>query len=329
MPARFPMPYPNSWYAVCDSSELRRGQVRRLQYLGRELVAFRGGDSVAHVLDAYCPHLGAHLGVGGKVQGDTVVCPFHGWRFAGDGRCVEAPYARTTPRCGVGSWSTVERNGVVWIWYHALGAAPDLGVLELPEHDDPGWTPFRRYRWTVKSHPQEMGENAADTAHFLYVHGTLGQPEVTSEVTPDGAFHATNRSRNKRFGVVVDTEVDIRVFCPGFSAIRFSELAEVLMLASSTPVDEETVEQTFRFAARRRGNPIVRALVSHLFMREVARQFEQDTPIWEHKVHLPRPVLCDGDGPIWQYRKWYQRFYSAQPISGEAKLPAAAAGHWK
>jgi 3-ketosteroid 9alpha-monooxygenase subunit A len=323
MPARFPMPYPNSWYAVCESPELRQGQVRRLQYLGRELVAFRTSDGAAHVLDAYCPHLGAHLGVGGKVQDDTLVCPFHGWRFAGDGRCVEAPYARTTPRCSVGTWTSAERNGLVWIWYHALGAAPDLEVPALPEHANPEWTRRRRNRWTVKSHAQEMGENSVDSAHFLYVHGTLGVPEVSADVTPEGVFHVVNRSRNRRFGKVVDTEVDIHIFFPGFAAIRFSELAEVLLMAVNTPVDEETVEQTFFMTAHKRGNPLVRAAVSHLFMREVARQYEQDKPIWEHKIHLPRPVLCDGDGPIWQYRKWHRRFYSAQPIGG-AKLPAAA-----
>lgn len=324
MAARFPMPYPNSWYAVSASWELRRGQVRRLHYLGRELVAFRGADGAAHVLDAYCPHLGAHLGVGGKVQGDTVVCPFHGWRFAGDGHCVEAPYARATPRCGVGAWSTVERNGMVWIWYHALGAPPDLEVPSMPEHQHPRWTRYRQRSWTVRSHAQEMGENTADTAHFVHVHGTLGLPEVSVEVTPEGVFHAVNRCRNKRFGKVVDTSVDIRQFFPGYSVIRFDEIAEVLLLASNTPIDEDTVEQRFFFTAHKRGNPLVRALVSWMFVREVARQYEQDKPIWENKVHLPRPVLCDGDGPIWQFRKWFQRFYSAQPIGG-GKLPVSTA----
>jgi hypothetical protein len=191
----------------------------------------------------------------------------------------------------------------------------------LPEHGNPEWTPYRQRRWTVKSHSQEMGENSVDAAHFLSVHGTLGVPELTAEVTPEGVFHAVNRSRNKRFGRVVETAVDIRLFFPGYSVIRFNELAEVMLLASNTPVDEETVEQTFLFSARRRGNPLLRSLVSWLFMREVARQYEQDKPIWENKIHLPRPVLCDGDGPIWQYRKWFQRFYPAQPIGG-TKLAA-------
>src|SRR5689334_821676 len=92
--ARFPMPIPNSWFHMVWSHELRPGEVKRLRYFGRELVCFRGQDGAPHVLDAYCPHLGAHLGVGGCVKENTVVCPFHGWRFDGDGLCVDVPYAK-------------------------------------------------------------------------------------------------------------------------------------------------------------------------------------------------------------------------------------------
>lgn len=61
---------------------------------GEELVAFRTEDGVANVTDAYCPHLGAHLGIMGRVVGDCIECPFHGWRFKGkDGSCSHVPYA--------------------------------------------------------------------------------------------------------------------------------------------------------------------------------------------------------------------------------------------
>ena len=60
-------PYPTSWIQIGWSHELRRGQVRAVRCLGRELVLFRGEDGRVRVVDAYCPHLGAHLGVGGSV----------------------------------------------------------------------------------------------------------------------------------------------------------------------------------------------------------------------------------------------------------------------
>ncbi len=58
---------------------------------------FRAEDGAPHLLDAHCPHLGAHLAVGGKVEAECIRCPFHGWKFDGaDGTCVEIPYGGNT-----------------------------------------------------------------------------------------------------------------------------------------------------------------------------------------------------------------------------------------
>jgi hypothetical protein len=47
---------------------------------------------------------------------------------------------------------------------------------------------------------------------------------------------------------------------------------------------------------------------------EVSSQVETDIPIWEHKVYLASPTLCDGDGPIHQFRKWFSQFYADAPV---------------
>ena len=57
------------------------------------------GDGVVGVLDAFCPHLGAHLGMGGTVEGNALRCPFHGWEFATSGACTAIPYATTKVSC--------------------------------------------------------------------------------------------------------------------------------------------------------------------------------------------------------------------------------------
>ena len=66
-------------------SEIKPGAVRPLKVFGRDLVLFRTTDGAATVLDAHCAHLGAHLGVGGRVEGNTIVCPFHAWAYDGSG----------------------------------------------------------------------------------------------------------------------------------------------------------------------------------------------------------------------------------------------------
>ena len=57
------------------------------------------------------------------------------------------------------------------------------------------------------------------------------------------------------------------------------------------------------------GGSSAAAGVGNAFSAEIARQLEQDKPIWESKIYLERPVICDGDGPIARYRKWCEGFY--------------------
>ena len=95
---RFPFPrYPNGWFQVAYSDEVTPGTVVPLKYFGADLVLFRTQTGEAHVLDAHCPHVGAHLGHGGCVKGESIQCPFHAWRFDGQGQCVAVPYARKIP----------------------------------------------------------------------------------------------------------------------------------------------------------------------------------------------------------------------------------------
>ena len=170
--ARFPFGIPNSWYVVAYSDELRPGEVRRLDVLDRSLVLFRGESGIASVLDAYCPHLGAHLGVGGTVEGDTLRCPFHGWRWSGDGRCAAIPYASRIPQAArISTYPVVERNGMVFVWYHAEGKPPSFQIPDVAGWGETGWlSSWLRWEWTVRTHPQEMAENGIDWPHFARVH---------------------------------------------------------------------------------------------------------------------------------------------------------------
>jgi nitrite reductase/ring-hydroxylating ferredoxin subunit len=94
----YPRQYPCGWYRICDSDEIaKRGQVKHIIALGREMVAFRSDteDNQVHVLDAFCVHMGANLAFGGRVIPGTncIQCPFHLWEFNGqDGHCTKIPY---------------------------------------------------------------------------------------------------------------------------------------------------------------------------------------------------------------------------------------------
>src|ERR1700679_4111981 len=90
-------PYPNGWVAGACSEELAPGDIMARTYFGEELAIFRDQTGTVAVLDAYCPHLGAHLGHGGTVGNGCVRCPFHGWEFSLAGTCVGMPYGGRVP----------------------------------------------------------------------------------------------------------------------------------------------------------------------------------------------------------------------------------------
>src|SRR5262245_22833097 len=116
--AEKPHRYPRGWFVVALSSEVETAKAHSVTYFGRRMVVFRGSDEKVRVTDAYCPHLGADLGVGGKVEGCEIRCPFHAWKFSGDtGQCTEVPYAKRIPaKASIGTYLVDEVNGLVFLW---------------------------------------------------------------------------------------------------------------------------------------------------------------------------------------------------------------------
>ena len=101
MPAdRFPFPVPFGWFCVGYPEDFPNGEPKAIYYFDRHLVAWRDEGGELHVQDAFCPHLGAHLGHGGTVDGCELVCPFHGWQFDGEGTNTNIPYSERTNRKG-------------------------------------------------------------------------------------------------------------------------------------------------------------------------------------------------------------------------------------
>ncbi len=83
---------PTGWFQVAWSDEIGVGDVRTMKYFDQELIAWRAESGQLIVMNAYCEHLGAHLGYGGKVVGEVLQCPFHGWQWNQLGRNVCIPY---------------------------------------------------------------------------------------------------------------------------------------------------------------------------------------------------------------------------------------------
>ena len=131
---RYPFKIPFGWFAVAESDDLAVGATKALYYFDTHLVGWRDESGEAHVQGAFCPHLGAHLGHGGAVEGCEIKCPFHGWKFDGEGTNTDIPYSeRTNKRATIQPYPVAERNGFVLAWYHPEGKSPSFDVDEVPE----------------------------------------------------------------------------------------------------------------------------------------------------------------------------------------------------
>ena len=306
-----PMPMPFSWYFVHYSDQLKKGDVVSLKYFGRDLVLFRTKSGKAQLLDAYCPHLGAHLGVGGFVDGESVVCPFHNWAWNGKGKCTHIPYTDNMPprvkTLRLRHYHVVEKNQIIWAWFHPEDAEPSLEIPDIPQTEDPQWGPAHHFHWIVKAHMQEMAENSVDAAHFVYVHGGKTFPKWKEEFKGVNYASSMDFKAPSREGLV-DCRINVNFYTPGLSTTHFSGVADVLLLGLDTPVDPQTTAMRFSFFHKRDKNGELNHY-GKAFEHEICRQVEQDKPIWEHKAYCPRPLLCDKDGKIMEFRRHYNQFY--------------------
>jgi phenylpropionate dioxygenase-like ring-hydroxylating dioxygenase large terminal subunit len=311
---RFPFGIPNCWFHVSYSDELKLGAVKPVHYFGRDLVLFRGEDGRAACLDAYCPHLGAHLGVGGKVIGNTIRCPFHGWQINPEGKCVAIPYAKKIPpKAETRSWPVQELNGRIFVWHHAEGKEPDYLIPQIPGWGDPEWTSsWQKYRWVIRSQPQEVMENAIDWHHFQTVH--LMDPPRERSHKFDGKMFFWNigtRKTVQTMGVQDDLYMEAQNWGLGFNFLTYTGMFTTVVSAGLTPVDHETLEFATGIIGKKDGRSEEETVaLLKAYMDDQSKAIEQDFSIWEAKTFRNRPVLCDGDGPIAEYRRWVRQFYS-------------------
>lgn len=294
---RYPFPVPNGWFVVAESAELEPGDVRALHYFGRDLVLYRTESGAPRVMDAHCMHLGAHLAVGGRVQGSCIQCPFHGWTFDGEsGRCTEIPYGdmtRIPPKAHSRSYPTLERNHMVWAWYHAEGKPPFYDVPEVPEFSDPEWSPIVVKRFQINVSAQDMAENNVDFSHFRFVHGSDAIPE--DEFITEGTYKKTIAGGGsfirEGFGL-------------GLGVLRVKDV--VTFLSSTTPIEEDSVDVRWVFTAPKAAGEDAVHSAAESFCAGVS----QDIPIWENKVYRDPPVVTKTEKLILEHRRWCRQFYS-------------------
>lgn len=319
-----PLRYARGWHCLGLASTFADGQPHAINGFGTKLVVWQDSKGELNVLDGYCRHMGGDL-TQGEVKGDEVACPFHDWRWGGDGKCKQIPYARRVPlRARTKRYETAVRNGQLLIWNDPEGSAADHDLLppELPDVLTDKYTPWSWHTKEINgSHCRELIDNVADMAHFYYVHfafptsfrnifeGHTATQFMESKGRPDkseGGYSgedSTLQSVATYYGpsyMINWLTVDYKGF-----------VTEVILINCHIPTGPDSFTLQYGISVKKPEGLDEKTVdyIAERYTQSFGDGFLQDVHIWENKVAVQNPLLCEEDGPVYQLRRWYEQFY--------------------
>jgi phenylpropionate dioxygenase-like ring-hydroxylating dioxygenase large terminal subunit len=255
----------NFWYAAAESAELT-DTPKHVKMLGLDFVLFRDSQGVAHCLSNVCVHRGASL-AHGKVRGDAIECPYHGWQFQGaNGACTKIPSlgkdGKIPARAKVDSYPVQEKYGLVFCF---LGDAPEaerVPIIDIPEWNDPAWRfTLLSYEW--RADWQRAMENSLDPAHTEFVHPSMGYqgnrddynvPDLEVVEGPYGVgamtkFVSPDLPHEKMKGLKGEGQMEAGSTTWGVgqsvTKLHFSPVAWAHQYTFTTPIDEHHIRRWF------------------------------------------------------------------------------------
>lgn len=329
--------FPRGWFAMATSAEATRIP-SAVRAMGKDMVLYRTEDGRPVLLDAYCPHMGTHLASGGmsvafsrapQVQGDTIACPLHGWRFGSDGRTCSIPYSTASgDRLSIRSYVARDYGGFVIAWHDPEGGDPEFEPALLPEYDDPQWLRCEiHHHGDADLHQAELIDHHVDKIHIVTVHG---QDNVSDWVTHIDGVHVSQRST--QVILAGDPPVEMRsVYAsdyrgPGIMVMRVEGPQPMVIYSASTPVEDGTTRFWNSLLLKASGSvpdKDTEALAQDIG-KAMYHAFHEDHDILCKKRPSINPKLVPGDGAFRQIRTWYRQFFN--PRADAAAWQARANG---
>ncbi|WP_394618394.1 Rieske 2Fe-2S domain-containing protein [Lentzea sp. JNUCC 0626] len=319
-PARFA----RGWHCLGLASAFRDGKPHPVEAFGTKLVVFASEDGKINVLDGYCRHMGGDL-TQGTIKGNNIACPFHDWRWAGNGKCVDIPYAKRVPlRARTRSWITLEENKQLFVWNDPQGNPPPEHVT-IPRIDAAFSNEWSNWTWDSvvidNANCREIIDNVVDMAHFFYIHFAF--PTYFKNVMEGhvAAQYLTTRGRpDVAMGSNYTGDVEVRseaaYYGPSYmidylwNDYKGLEI-ETVLINCHYPISPTSFRlQWGAIVKKLPGVDDVHAdKIAAKFARGIGVGFLQDVEIWQNKSRIDNPLLCEEDGPVYQLRRWYEQFY--------------------
>ncbi|GAA4474613.1 Rieske 2Fe-2S domain-containing protein [Rhodococcus olei] len=319
-PARFA----RGWHCLGLVEEFQDGAPHSVEAFGTKLVVFADSSGEIKILDAYCRHMGGDLSQG-SVKGDSIACPFHDWRWGGNGRCTAIPYARRVPPLArTRAWTSAEQDDLLFVWHDPEGNPPSPEVaIPAMRTDDAEWTDWQWKSIVIDTNCREIIDNVVDMAHFFYVHYSfptyfknifeghvaiqeqagVGREDITEWTDPDVPKLLGHRSVAAYHGpsFMID---DLVYRYDGYDV-------EAVLINCHYPISPNRFVLMYGISVKKTeqvpaefADQLVDAMIGYIGVG-----FEQDIEIWKNKSRIENPLLTNEDGPVYQLRRWYEQFY--------------------
>ncbi len=309
--------YARGWHCLGKASEFTQALIT-LNYFGKRLAAYRGHDSnKVIILDSYCPHMGADLSRG-KVEGDSLRCPFHSWRWGSNGVCNDIPYAEHIPdKAIIGAYPTMELNGLLFVWHDPEGLPPieSQTPRKIDDYYTGEWSDWHIATFTIESNCRELVDNMADMAHFGPVHYStvdnfknIQNKHTYTQFMSGG--HEILADEGQKFTSIATYEGPSYMTTTMTGSMEGHEMVTHLLVAN-VPITTEKFEIFLGVMLQKDASlsEAENAAMVAEYTQMSVDSFVQDVDIWNNKIRVDNPLMCDGDGPINMLRKWYAQFY--------------------
>jgi len=324
----------NFWYPAEESANLVAGQPLKVRMLGLQFVLWRDESGRARCVHNTCTHRGGSLG-DGKVVGNCIQCPYHGWKFNGEGDCERipslGPIERIPRRSRIDAYPVEERYGLVFVFLGDLPEAERPTIMPCNEFGQEGWRTLRmRYRW--KCNYVRLVENQSDPSHVEYVHAGMGMagadtgykvPKINVEETgpwgagamvvfqspalPDAEMRKLQADRRNESGSGYHGAAST------WTRVNFSATAKMHLYLYTVPRDDLDLE-LFLIMNR---NSMLEEKFDENFLRRMAAAVEEDRIVVE-KLDPPIPskeavgeFIVPADDIIMHFRRnltaWQKR----------------------
>ncbi|GAB3130308.1 Rieske 2Fe-2S domain-containing protein [Tsukamurella serpentis] len=321
-----PTRYARGWHCLGLLKDFADGKPHAVHAFGTKLVVFAGDDGKVNVLDGYCRHMGGDL-TQGTVKGNEVACPFHDWRWGGDGKCKSIPYAKRVPlRARTRTWPTMIENDQLFVWHDTENSKPpeELAIPKIDgEVDGPEWSNWVWNEIVIEgSNCREIVDNIVDMPHFFYIH--YGLPTYFKNVF-DGHIasqYLDTKGRNDVSDIGLSGGDDVLLkseahyFGPSYMINYLHNdykglLIENVLINCHYPIDQTSFKLMYGVKVKKLpGLDDDKAdVIAGKFAKNVGLGFLQDVEIWQNKTRIDNPLLCEEDGPVYQLRRWYEQFY--------------------